>query len=233
MSVLLLTMGPRLGIAMLPGYPRTREPAAVSFKAVGAVGEVSWRLVSSTLPPEWTSALSVDGEGIASLSTPMAEVPGDFEVTVRAVDTLRMPVVRTFRVSVLAAANWAWATTVPYPIASPAEPLTVAAALVSAEIRSLLIETTTVEPLTVTATLVSAEIRNPIAYASAGEKLAVTATLVSAEIRDPTVHAATSEHLSLTATLTSAEIKVVLVTTHTTEAMAVTATLVSSEIKIP
>lgn len=232
MSVLLLTMGPRLGIAMLPGYPRTREPAAISFKAVGAVGPVSWRLVSSTLPPEWTSALSIDGGGIASLSTPMAEIPGDFDVTVRAVDTLRMPVVRTFRVSVLAAANWAWATTVPYPFAF-GERMSVSATFVSAEFRDMLIVETTREAMSVSATLVSAEIRNPIAFINPLEAMSVSATLVSAEIRDPTVRAATSEHLSLTATLTSAEIKVVLVTTHTTEAMTIAATLVSSEIKIP
>ena len=232
MSTLLLTMGPRLGIAMLPGYPRTREPAVVSFKAVGAVGEVSWRLVSSTLPPEWTSALSVDGEGIASISTPMAEVPGDFEVTVRAVDTLRMPVVRTFRVSVLAAANWAWATTVPYPFAF-GERMSVSATFVSAEFRNLLIEEATREAMSVSATLVSAEIRSPLALATSLEATSVSATLVSAEIRDPTVHAATSERLSLSATLVSAEIKVVLVTTHTTEALTIAATLVSSEIKIP
>lgn len=232
MSVLLLTMGPRLGIAMLPGYPRTREPAVVSFNAVGAVGPVSWRLVASTLPPEWDSALSIDGDGIASLSTPMAEIPGDFDVTVRAVDTLRMPVVRTFRVSVLAAANWAWATTVPYPLAF-GERMSVSATLVSAEVRDMLIEEVTREVMTVSATLVSAEIRNPIAYATPAEHMSVAATLVSAEIRDLLIVEATREAMSVSATLVSAEIKAVLVTTHTTEAMAVTATLVSSEIKIP
>lgn len=232
MKTLLLTMGPALGIVMESSYPRTRESATISFRAVGAVGDVLWRLVSSTLPSEWTSALSVVG-GIASLSTPLAVTAGDFRVTVRAVDAQRIPVVRTFRVSVLAAANWAWATTVPYPFTTPAEPLTVAATFVSAEIRSLLIEETTREAMSVSATLVSAEIRNPIGLATSLEATSVSATLVSAEIRDPTVRAATSEHLSLTATLVSAEIKVVLVPTHTTEAMAVTATLVSSEIEIP
>jgi len=101
MSVLLLTMGPQLGItADLPAVA-VGGAGVIRFRAIGASGPVKWTLVDSTLPAEWDSALNPDGNAV-TLTTSDAETAGTFSVTVRAVDNARIPVVRSFDVRVMA-----------------------------------------------------------------------------------------------------------------------------------
>lgn len=101
MSVLLLTMGPQLGItAYLPAVG-VGGAGVIRFLPIGAIGPVKWTLVDSTLPAEWDSALNPDGNAV-TLTTADAETAGTFRVTVRAVDSSRIPVVRSFDVRVMA-----------------------------------------------------------------------------------------------------------------------------------
>ena len=100
MSILLLTMGPNLSITAELPQSRVGEPAEVVFRAVGAIGLVTWRLVSSALPAEWTTSLDIDGS-TASLSTGEALRQGSWPVTIFAADASRNPVVRTFDVLIL------------------------------------------------------------------------------------------------------------------------------------
>lgn len=101
MSVLLLTMGPQLGIvADIPAL-RVGEPGTITFKAVGSFGQVRWSIVGGDLPVEWGAIVPAGDE--ATVSTAEAIQWGDFEVTVRAVDDQRAPVVRTFSLRVATA----------------------------------------------------------------------------------------------------------------------------------
>ena len=109
MAILALTMGPSLGITMLPASLRVGEPGTITFEAVGAVGSVTWRIVSSSLPAEWDSSLTPSGT-TATLDTAEAEVFGTFMVTIIASDENRHPVTRTFVILVVPA---------PVTIASP------------------------------------------------------------------------------------------------------------------
>lgn len=96
MSALLLTMGPQLGIvADIPAL-RVGDPGTVTFRAIGSFGQVRWSIVGGNLPVEWGAIVPAGDE--ATISTAEALQWGDFEVTVRAVDDQRTPVVRTFRV---------------------------------------------------------------------------------------------------------------------------------------
>lgn len=101
MSVLLLTMGPQLGITADLPVVAVGGAGVIRFRAVGATGPVKWTLVDSTLPPEWDSALNPDGNAV-TLTTADAETAGTFSITVRAVDNARIPVVRSFGVRVMA-----------------------------------------------------------------------------------------------------------------------------------
>lgn len=101
MSVLLLTMGPQLGITADLPVVGVGGAGVIRFRAIGAVGPVKWTLVDSTLPAEWDSALNPDGNAV-TLTTADAETAGTFSVTVRAVDSARIPVVRSFDVRVMA-----------------------------------------------------------------------------------------------------------------------------------
>lgn len=121
MKTLLLTMGPALGItAELPTDARVGEPATIRFRAVDVVGVPRWSLVSTTLPGEWDSALTIDGVD-AVLETADAVQWGSFDVTVRCTDDNRVPVIRTFAVYVAPAAivvtggtfEWAVGSAVP------------------------------------------------------------------------------------------------------------------------
>ena len=99
MAILALTMGPQLSIIADMPQARVGEPAVVVFRAVGAVGVAVWRLISSALPAEWTTALAVAGNS-AELSTGNALRHGAWPVTVLAADESRIPVVRTFFVAI-------------------------------------------------------------------------------------------------------------------------------------
>lgn len=101
MSVLLLTMGPQLGITADLPVVGVGGAGVIRFRPVGAAGPVKWTLVDSTLPAEWDSALNPDGNAV-TLTTSDAETAGTFSVTVRAVDSARIPVVRSFDVRVMA-----------------------------------------------------------------------------------------------------------------------------------
>lgn len=101
MSVLLLTMGPQLGITADLPVVGVGGAGVIRFRAIGAIGPVKWTLVDSTLPAEWDSALNPDGNAV-TLTTSDAETAGTFSVTVRAVDSARIPVVRSFDVRVMA-----------------------------------------------------------------------------------------------------------------------------------
>lgn len=101
MSVLLLTMGPQLGITADLLVVAVGGAGVIRFRAIGASGPVKWTLVDSTLPAEWDSALNPDGNAV-TLTTSDAETAGTFSVTVRAVDNARIPVVRSFDVRVMA-----------------------------------------------------------------------------------------------------------------------------------
>lgn len=101
MSVLLLTMGPQLGITADLPVVAVGGAGVIRFRAIGAAGPVKWTLVDSNLPAEWDSALNPDGNAV-TLTTSDAETPGTFSVTVRAVDSARIPVVRSFDVRVMA-----------------------------------------------------------------------------------------------------------------------------------
>ena len=107
MSILLLTMGPNLSITAELPQARVGEPAEAVFRAVGAVGLVTWRLVSSALPAEWTTVLDIDGS-TASLSTGEALRQGAWPVTIFAADASRNPVVRTFDVLILPELPTGW-----------------------------------------------------------------------------------------------------------------------------
>ena len=109
MAILALTMGPSLGITMLPASLRVGESGTITFEAVGAVGSVTWRIVSSSLPAEWDTSLTPSGTS-ATLDTAEAEVFGTFVVTITASDENRHPVTRTFTILVVPA---------PVTIASP------------------------------------------------------------------------------------------------------------------
>lgn len=100
MSVLLLTMGPQLGITAELPVVGVGGAGVIRFRAIGASGLVKWTLVDSTLPAEWDSALNPDGDAV-TLTTSDAETAGAFRVTVRAVDNARIPVVRSFDVRVM------------------------------------------------------------------------------------------------------------------------------------
>lgn len=101
MSVLLLTMGPQLGIAADLPVVAVGGAGVIRFRPIGATGQVKWTLVDSTLPAEWDSALNPDGNDV-TLTTADAETAGTFSVTVRALDSARIPVVRSFDVRVMA-----------------------------------------------------------------------------------------------------------------------------------
>ena len=101
MSVLLLTMGPQLGITADLPVVGVGGAGVIRFLPIGAIGPVKWTLVDSTLPAEWDSALNPDGNAV-TLTTADAETAGTFRVTVRAVDSSRIPVVRSFDVRVMA-----------------------------------------------------------------------------------------------------------------------------------
>lgn len=96
MSVLLLTMGPQLGLVMDTPALRVGEAGVITFRAVGAVGDVKWAVAASDLPAEW-GAITPDDEE-ATISTAEALEWGEYTITVRVVDSQRMPVMRTFAV---------------------------------------------------------------------------------------------------------------------------------------
>ena len=96
MSVLLLTMGPPLGLVMDTPNLRVGEPGTITLRAPGALGDVKWAVVASDLPAEW-GAITPDGAE-ATINTAEALVWGDYTLTVRAVDSQRIPVARTFSV---------------------------------------------------------------------------------------------------------------------------------------
>ena len=116
--MLLLTMGPQLGITASIPTVAVGGAGTITFHAVGAVGQVKWSIVADTLPPEWDDVLTPAGSA-ATVSTPAAVVPGTYSITVRAVDDQRVPVVRSFYVRVAAlpltisGAFPAWSTGVP------------------------------------------------------------------------------------------------------------------------
>ena len=99
MSVLLLTMGPRLGLSMSLTPLVKGEPGTITFSAVGATGLPIYALVNSDLPPEWDSSLTLV-DNTAQLSTAEARIGGYYDITVRVSDAARIPVVRTFTVFV-------------------------------------------------------------------------------------------------------------------------------------
>lgn len=96
MSVVLLTMGPPLGLVMDTPALRVGEAGVITFRAVGAVGDVKWAVAASDLPAEW-GAITPDDEE-ATISTAEALEWGEYTITVRVVDSLRTPVLRTFSV---------------------------------------------------------------------------------------------------------------------------------------
>ena len=100
MSMLLLTMGPNLSIMADIPTVGVGSPGVIRFRPIGAIGPVKWTLVDSTLPAEWDSALNPDGNAV-TLTTADAETAGTFSVTVSAVDSARIPVVRSFEVRVM------------------------------------------------------------------------------------------------------------------------------------
>lgn len=96
---ILLTMGPRLGILPIVTTATVGRAGEIRFIAVGAAGDVKWRLVNSELPPEWDNDLAVSGDS-ATVSTAEAINHGTFSVTVLAVDQYRVPVTVTAQVFV-------------------------------------------------------------------------------------------------------------------------------------
>ena len=96
---ILLTMGPRIGILPIVTTATVGHPGEIRFIAVGAAGDVKWRLVNSELPPEWDNELAVSGDS-AILSTDEAINYGTFGVSVLAVDQYRVPVTVTAQVFV-------------------------------------------------------------------------------------------------------------------------------------
>ncbi len=96
MSVLLLTMGPPLGLVMDTPNLRVGEPGTITLRAPGALGDVKWAVVESDLPAEWGTITPDDTE--ATISTAEALEWGEYTITVRVVDSLRTPVLRTFSV---------------------------------------------------------------------------------------------------------------------------------------
>lgn len=100
MAILALTMGPQLGIAMLPASLRLGDAGVIRFRAPGAIGDPKFRLVSSTLPDEWDDAFSIT-DGIASLSTDEIENAGEYSITVWVSDENRIPVQRTFLIMII------------------------------------------------------------------------------------------------------------------------------------
>jgi len=101
MSALLLTMGPQLGIIADTPAVAVGGAGTITFKAVGSFGQVRWSIVGGDLPVEWGAIVPAGDE--ATVSTAEAIQWGDFEVTVRAVDDQRAPVVRTFSLRVATA----------------------------------------------------------------------------------------------------------------------------------
>lgn len=96
---LLLTMGPQLGLSMSLTPLVKGEPGTITFSAVGASGPPIYALVSSDLPPEWDTSLTLVGS-TAQLSTAEAWIGGYYDITIRVSDAARIPVVRTFTVFV-------------------------------------------------------------------------------------------------------------------------------------
>lgn len=96
MSVLLLTMGPPLGLVMDTPNLRVGEPGTITLRAPGALGDVKWAVVESDLPAEWGTITPDDTE--ATINTAEALEWGEYTITVRVVDSLRVPVLRTFSV---------------------------------------------------------------------------------------------------------------------------------------
>lgn len=101
MSVLLLTMGPPLGLVMDTPNLRVGEPGTITLRAPGALGDVKWAVVESDLPAEWGTITPDDAE--ATISTAEALEWGEYTITVRVVDSQRMPVMRTFSLRVATA----------------------------------------------------------------------------------------------------------------------------------
>lgn len=100
MSVLLLTMGPSLSVTAIVPVAVVGFPATIAFSAVGAVGTATWVITSSSLPPEWDTALTID-DNTASLSTSEALQQGEFSVSLRVYDSNRNVISRTFTVTVV------------------------------------------------------------------------------------------------------------------------------------
>lgn len=98
MSILLLTMGPDLSITMDTPALRVGDPGTITLRAKGAVGQVKWVLAGTDLPAEWGGIVANGNE--ATISTDEALEWGTYTITVRAYDASRMPVVRTFQLSV-------------------------------------------------------------------------------------------------------------------------------------
>lgn len=96
MSTLLLTMGPQLGLVMDTPNLRVGEAGTIAFRAIGAIGSVKWTIVASDLPAEWGTITPDDAE--ATISTAEALEWGEYTITVRVVDSQRVPVLRTFTV---------------------------------------------------------------------------------------------------------------------------------------
>lgn len=96
MSVLLLTMGPRLGLVMETPALRVGEAGTIKLRAPGAVGPVKWTVVESDLPAEW-GVITPDGAE-ATINTAEALEWGEYSFAVRAVDSQRVPVARAFSV---------------------------------------------------------------------------------------------------------------------------------------
>lgn len=97
----LLTMGPQLTIDARVISANVGAAGLIEFRAVGNVGPVSWKLLSSTLPAEWDTSLTVV-DSVASLATAEVDTAGTYTVRVRVVDTTRQPVERTLTIRSIA-----------------------------------------------------------------------------------------------------------------------------------
>lgn len=102
MPPILLTIGEALTIIPLIPVQLVDAPGRIEFRASGAVGQVRWVLVASTLPDEWDDAFTLEDEA-ASLSAALVQgfAGSPYTVTVRLLDLgARRSIQQTFPVRV-------------------------------------------------------------------------------------------------------------------------------------